>query len=394
MKLNLFNTDSIRNSRLPWIDYARGIAIFLVLYRHIYSGIRSAGLDTSHYRLLEEGNIVFFSFRMPLFFMVSGVFLGLSLGKRGLGQFIENKWKMLLYPYFLWALIQVTLQLGLSHYVNAGRTWRDYLYILYRPREIDQFWYLYALFNTTVLYVIARVKLKMRGLVQVATGLVLFFVSGWLVRHRIYTGFAYDIMHYYIFIAVGDTLSAWILDKKNIPLFSSWKLFFIILPVFVVCQWYFLVTNLAHSDQTGVKTGYYSFVEDYLPVLFLVIAMSGVVFMMNVSFLLQRYKAVPALRVIGYNSLYIYLMHVLASSVCRIVLNKVFGITNVPVLFVCGVTVGLIVPVVFYNIAMQLGWWWLFSLEPPKQPKEAPREKAPVTGVNLEPGVNSQMKHL
>jgi hypothetical protein len=101
-------------------------------------------------------------------------------------------------------------------------------------------------------------------------------------------------------------------------------------------------------------------------------------------------------------------MHVLASSVCRIVLSKVFGITNVPVLFVCGVTVGLIVPVVFYNIAMQLGWWWLFSLEPPANKieaargkaeapgdkAEAQRDKAPVTGANLEPGVNSQMKQL
>jgi hypothetical protein len=63
--------------------------------------------------------------------------------------------------------------------------------------------------------------------------------------------------------------------------------------------------------------------------------------------------------------------------------------------------VGLIVPVVFYNIAMQLGWWWLFSLEPPankieaaRGKAEAQRDKAPVTGANLEPGVNSQMKQL
>jgi hypothetical protein len=265
----------------------------------------------------------------------------------------------------------------LSRYVNAGRTWWDYLYIIYKPREIDQFWYLYALFNTSLLYAIVRVKGRLSpGPYQLITGLVLFFISGWLVRHKIHVGFVYDVMHYYIFIAIGDTLSSYILDKKNAAVFSSWKLFFVILPIFAACQWYFLVTNLAHSDVNGSKTGYYSFVEDFQPLLFLIIALSGCVFMINVSFLLQRYKAFIALRVIGYHSLYIYLMHVLASSVTRIVLTRVFGVTNVPVLFVCGVVVGLIVPIIFYIFAMKRGAWWLFSLEKPVKPTDR-REEAP-----------------
>ncbi|HEV3252677.1 MAG TPA: acyltransferase [Puia sp.] len=355
MNLNLFDTARIKENRLPWIDYARGIAIFLVLYRHIFEGIKRSGIDTIHFSYLEHANIIFFSFRMPLFFMISGIFIGGSLFKRGLKYFIMTKWKLLLYPYLLWATVQVTLQLSLSKYVNADRSYRDYLYILYAPREIDQFWYLYALFNTSVLYAILLIKGKISTSYQLILGFIMFLVSSFVVQHKISLGFIYDILHYYIFIALGGVLSSFIKDKKNEPLFSSWKLFLVILPIFVVCQGYFLNTNLSQQS--------YSYVEDYQPLRFLIIALSGCVFMINISFILQKYKALLTLRVIGYYSLYIYLMHVLASSAARILLTKVFGIDQVLLLLPLGILVGLFVPVIFYNLAMKLGAWWLFSLE-------------------------------
>ena len=86
MKLKLFNTDIVNNSRLPWVDYARGIAIMLVLYRHIYEGISRAGLSGQKFAYLEHANIIFYSFRMPLFFILSGVFIGKSLKKRSAAQ--------------------------------------------------------------------------------------------------------------------------------------------------------------------------------------------------------------------------------------------------------------------------------------------------------------------
>lgn len=365
MRLNPFNTSRLKHSRLPWIDYARGIAIFLVLYRHIFEGIKRSGIDISQYSYLEHANIIFFSFRMPLFFIISGLFIGSSLVKRGLKEFILNKWRLLLYPYLIWALIQVTLQLVLSKYVNADRSYKDYLYIFYLPREIDQFWYLFALFNTSVLYAILLVKVRMTPITHLFLGILLFFISSYLSQHKINLGFLYDVLHYYIFIALGGLLSGYILDKKNFHLFSSWKVFAIILPFFAACQWYFLQTNLVHGN--------YSFVEDFQPLFFLVIALSGCLFMMNISFILQRYRALLTLRVIGYYSLYIYLMHVLASSATRILLTRVFGISNTPVLLVLGIFAGLFIPVAFYNLAMSRGGWWLFSLEKSKTKLEKTR---------------------
>ena len=355
MSLKFFDTARVKESRLPWIDYVRGIAIFLVLYRHIFEGIKRSGISISSYEYLEHGNIIFFSFRIPLFFIVSGVFISKSLDKRGIRRYIDNKWKTILYPYFLWAFIQVSMQILLSPYTNAERTYKDYFYILYAPREIDQFWYLYALFNTSVLYAIVRVKWKVPGKIQLIIGVCMFFLSSFLVQHKVPLEFLYDILHYYVFIALGDVLATFILDKKNSKLFSSWKLFFTALPVFIICQWYFLETNLAH--------GKYSYVEDFQPLIFLIIALSGCVLMTNVSFIFQRYKVFFAIRIIGFYSLYIYLMHVLASSAIRVILTKLFGISNVPLLLTLGILVGLLVPIIFYNLAIQAGAWWLFGLE-------------------------------
>jgi fucose 4-O-acetylase-like acetyltransferase len=348
-----FNAALIRKGRLAWVDYARAIAIFLVLYRHIFVGIKRSGIDISHYLYLEHANIIFYSFRMPLFFIISGVFIGASLAKRGLAKFIDSKWRLLLYPYLVWAVIQVTLQMIFSKYVNAARDYRDYLYIIYEPRELDQFWYLYALFNTSVLYAVLLVKGKFGKWQHLVLGSVFYIGSSLLARYKINLGFAYDILHYYLFIAIGDSISSYVLDKRHVPFFSSWKLFFILIPFFILGQWYFLEANLAHDS--------YSYVEDYQPVLFLVIALNGCCLMANFSFMLQRYGNFVFLRILGYYSLYIYLMHVVASSAVRILLERALHLHSVPILLVAGILGGLFLPVIFYNLANWAGAWWLFS---------------------------------
>src|SRR5690242_2087960 len=113
----LFNTDSLKRKRLPWVDYAKGIAIILVVYRHVLFGIERSGLGLHPY--LMNANEIFYSFRMPLFFILSGAFIGKSLSRRSTTAFIITKWKILLYPYLLWCVIQITLQIIFSKYTNA-----------------------------------------------------------------------------------------------------------------------------------------------------------------------------------------------------------------------------------------------------------------------------------
>ncbi|MGB5942563.1 MAG: acyltransferase family protein [Leeuwenhoekiella sp.] len=74
-----------RNQRLVWVDQARGLAIFLVVYGHNYPDIEP----------------YIYSFHVPLFFLISGMFhpKNVTFGTA------RKRVKLILTPYFIWASI-------------------------------------------------------------------------------------------------------------------------------------------------------------------------------------------------------------------------------------------------------------------------------------------------
>ena len=367
------NTVHQPTPRHLWVDYAKGVAIILVLYRHVFEGIKNSGIDVSKFMFLEEWNIIFFSFRMPLFFIVSGIFVSSSFAKRGMKKFVLTKMRTILYPYFLWGIIQVTLQLCFAQYVNGSVSPKSYLYLLYLPREIEQFWYLYALFNVTILYVLVKYRLGLKSWQNALIGLALFLLSAFLYQKNIVIGFLSDILHYYIFIALGDVIANFIRDRKNWRLFSSWRLFFLLLFPFILSQIYFLYANIQFPDTK------YQYVEYFNPLVFLPIAMIGCAFVINVSFILQNYSAAKWLHVLGRHSLYIYVAHVIVVAGLRVFLTTRLYIYYIPVLLMAGIIVGLVVPVLLYKIAVKINMPWVFTLEDKKKLIGRPELKVDTT---------------
>ncbi len=347
----------MKPQRHTWIDYARGIAIILVLYRHVFEGIKNSGISIEQYLPIEHANILFFSFRMPLFFIVSGIFVVGSLQKRGFKKFLETKARLILYPYFLWAILQITLQIILSDYVNANRGWHSYLELLYAPRTIDQFWYLYALFNVSIIYVAGIYFLKIKTVYNVMIGLIFFYISIWAFQSKVNLGFVGDILHYYLFFAIGDAAGSLIKNEQNRKYFESWKLLLLLLIPFALTQYYFLQKNLEHAEMN------YEYVEFYQPLSFIGIALMGGIYIIFLSFFLQRHRLITWLHILGSHSLYIYVAHVLVLAAVRIFMTKVLGIYNVPLLLIVGIVLGLLVPVILYKIAVKLNMNWIFSLE-------------------------------
>lgn len=348
-------------ARQTWIDYARGIAIVLVLYRHVFEGIKNAGISIEDHIAIEHANILFFSFRMPLFFIISGMFVMASLAKRGLPAFLETKARTILYPYFLWGVLQISIQLLLKNYVNADRTAFSYLNLLYSPRLVDQFWYLYALFNVTILYALVGYYFKPKKRTQLLLGIVMFGISVYVYQQQINLFFVGDILHYYIFFAVGDLVGSFVTDKNNINKLSSYKWLVLCMIPFAVTQYYYLVNNIPSA-----KTNY-DFVEYYQPIQFMIIALVGAFFIIVLSFTLQRISKFAWLHILGSHSLYIYVSHVMVLAATRIFMTKVLNINNVPVLLITGIVLGLLLPVVLYKIAVKLNMGWLFSLETQKK---------------------------
>lgn len=347
----------MKPERQTWIDYAKGIAIVLVLYRHTFEGIKNSGISIKDYLSLEYANIIFFSFRMPLFFIVSGIFVAGSLEKRGLKSFTGTKIRTILYPYFLWGILQITLQLLFSKYVNSHRTIGDYLYLLYLPREVEQFWYLYALFNVTILYVFVKEKLKITPVQAIGIGVILYYLSAIAYQKDIIIGFLGDILHYYLFFAIGDAFSRFIRDRNNIKYFESWKLTAFLLIPFIITQVYFLKENMLFPEKE------YEYVEYFQPFTYILIALSGCVFIINLTFILQKNKVAKWILILGRHSLYIYVAHVMVLASVRILCTKAFGIYNVPVLLLIGTVAGLSVPVLLYKLSERFNCKWLFSLE-------------------------------
>lgn len=347
----------MKTHRHGWIDYARGIAIILVLYRHVYEGLKHSTVSVAGYENIEYANILFFSFRMPLFFIVSGFFVAASLQKRGLNSFISTKVKTILYPYFLWGVIQISLQLVFSHLINTQRTVSDYLDLFYLPRNIEQFWYLYALFNVSVLYAIIKVYIKPTAFQNIVLGLIFFYGSAVMSRESISIGFLHDILHYYLFYAIGDASARFIREPKLVQTLQNGKTLLVLLIPFAATQAYFLYENLKY------KTEYFDFVENYQPFIFIIIALSGCAFIISLAFCLQKWNILKWLRDLGQHSLYIYVSHVIILASMRIFMTKVYGIYHLPVLLITGIVAGLVLPVLFYKLCVKLKMTWLFSLE-------------------------------
>ena len=346
----LLNTQYVLDSkRLPWIDYAKGIAIILVVYRHVLIGFLRSGLEVSPYLILA--NEVVLSFRMPLFFIISGVFIERSLAKRSIRQFTQSKFNTILYPYFVWAVVQVTLQIFLSRYTNADRGWIDYWYIIAHPREIDQFWFLYALFNNTVLFALLSKFVTTNRLIHLALSLLFYYLSRFVQEYSL----IHDLLYYYVFLVTGTLISEFVLKKENLTLLTSSRLALLMLPVFLLTQWYWLNT------------------PDIDAFLFALVALIGCFFMLNISFILQKEDRLRILRIVGYHSLYVYILHVLITSAVRILAIKV-GFTYTPILLIVNITLGTFLPIMFYNYVRSKGLYYLFELKD-RQPELASDKK-------------------
>ncbi len=352
----LFNKDNIlQQSRYPWIDYARGICILLVVYRHVYEALTIVGAGSDSYSLLRYLNVMLFSFRMPLFFIISGVFFSGSFARKGLKSYVSNRVQTILYPLLVWGSLQVSLQLLFAGSVNANREVEDYLNLLIEPRRIEQFWYLNALFFVGCLYALLRTVFNIQAKAQVIAGLIFFTMAAFVYHMEWNIGFLIDVLFFYIFFAFGDLIAPYVLNQDVVNKWSRFTSILWMLPVFALAQYVFSDISITMKDD------YY--VHHHLSFLYLLIALMGGIFVIAVSFWLQKIGRLRFLRVIGYHSLYIYVMHLMLAAGVRVFFVKVLHYESViPVMLVC-ILVGVTVPMIVYNLCARWGLWWLFSLK-------------------------------
>jgi len=331
---------AMSKTRNLWVDYAKAIGIILVVYGHVARGVFNAGLNINkgRYELVDS---VIYSFHMPLFFFLSGLFLLASMAKRDSISLLRSKIDTILYPYIIWSLLQGTIEAGLSHYTNGHVTMHEVLSLAWQPRA--QFWFLYVLFFIFALALLAfhRSDNKWCSAVFIVS-ILLYFFGGQLPG-----GYLINMLsHYFVYFAVG-VLASLLFNKIN-GATVSWTVLFIAL--FVFSQWLF-------QGKMGLRY------NSGAPAVLLWLGLSGIACIVVLAQWLTRFDF-RWLAHLGRHSMTIYLVHILAGSGCRIVLQKLLGISDVGVHLWVGTLGGLILPLLFYSTCMRFKLKVLYT--PPK----------------------------
>ncbi len=384
-----FNLPLLSQKRYNWVDYLRGIIIILVVYHHTYLGLESSGFKIS--TSLYDANMVFYSFRMPLFFIISGIFTSRSLFSKPVKDLIWIKYDKIFYPYLVWSFLQITLQIIFSKFSNSEKSLHDYLYILYQPRRIEQFWYLPALFNATLVFIFFKAKVKLKTSLHFLLGLALYFIAPFVSSISMIS----DWMSFYIFVVIGDLAAGFIFKKRVQKYIRKPITFLLMLPVFLLVQLHYLHNNTSYlHNGLGKKATEMAAARPHTNFLlymfnesnFLLIALVGCSMLIIFSFLLEKWNRLSFLRIVGYHSLYIYITQIIIVAFIRLLFIHVFHIYNIAVILIAAVFFGVILPIIFYNLFGKRSLWFLFSSR--KERKDyynQPKEEA-IKTLPAEPG--------
>jgi fucose 4-O-acetylase-like acetyltransferase len=181
------------------VDIVKGIAIILVAYGHTAQGMVHRGWWASSGAAFSHTFI--YSFHMPAFFFVAGLFVTGSIAKRGSGRFATDKLKTILYPYVLFAIISVALEpvIGRFKFETKPFQWNGFLVNL---ADGEASWFLFVLFFCLMLALMtvpvpAWLRFLVAALVGMTATLALpgirevlhefcFFAAGMWVGTRIY----------------------------------------------------------------------------------------------------------------------------------------------------------------------------------------------------------------
>jgi fucose 4-O-acetylase-like acetyltransferase len=305
--------------RNSWVDYAKAIGIILVVYGHVARGVHKAGaqMDENLFQLVDS---IIYSFHMPLFFFLSGLFFYNSFKSRGATGLIVNKVDTILYPYIIWSLLQGSLESILSKYTNGSVTFSEVLSLAWEPRA--QFWFLYALF---LVFVISSVLFtlfdKSRSALLLAAFGALYIIQGDLPKSMLST-FILGNAFFFILGICFDDIKA-LFEKHYAALTGTLG------ALFVLGQYLFHgPMGLLYEDK-GVAS--------------LALATVSIGFVIALSMTLSR-LSLKGLMHIGATSMTIYLMHVIAGSGVRVVLSKLMGIQSPAAHLIIGTLIGIAAP--------------------------------------------------
>jgi uncharacterized membrane protein YcfT len=192
--------------RVDWVDYAKGICIVMVVMMHSVLGVELAAGQTGFMHVLVA---LAKPFRMPDFFLISGLFLPLVI-RRDWRTYLDRKVVHFAYFYVLW----VTIQFGFKAPAFAAETSWSHAGFLYLESFIEPFGTLWFIYLLPVFFVVTKLtrKIPPSAIWAVAAALEMaHVVTGWTVIDEFCARFVYFYSGYlfagYVF-ALSDRARA------------------------------------------------------------------------------------------------------------------------------------------------------------------------------------------
>src|SRR6195952_2305342 len=192
-------TSAGHSPRIDWVDYAKGICIVMVVMMHSVLGVEAATGQTGFMHVL----VAFAKpFRMPDFFLISGLFLSIVID-RDWRTYLDRKVVHFAYFYVLW----VTIQFGFkapSFAAESNWTHVGYLYLESFIEPFGTLWFIYLL---PVFFVVTKATRRMPPLAIWSIAALLeaaHIVTGWTVIDEFCARFVY----FYSGYLFADTIFA------------------------------------------------------------------------------------------------------------------------------------------------------------------------------------------
>jgi len=321
--------------RLDWVDMAKGISILLVVMMYAAS---SVGEDTGGVGLLHWAIAFATPFRMPEFFLISGLFLS---------QVIDRPWRAYtdrrvvhyLYFYALWAVIHIVFKVGLVSMNPAGAA--EYLaWAVIQPYGV--LWFIYLLAAVS-----AAAKLLHGLRVPIWAGLA---AGAALQIAPLHTGsYLFDqFAEYFVYFYAGYGLA---------PLFfrlAAWAMTHIGLALAGLAAWALVNGALVFSPGFAMNPIHPVMGYAGLPGLHLLLALAGTAALCSLAAMLTRLPAMDWLRWLGAHSLVIYVAFVLPMGIARTVLIRL-GVVEPTVLSLAIFTIAILAPLALFWLVERTG---------------------------------------
>jgi len=363
------------SERIDWVDIAKGICIIFVVMMHSTLGVeKAAGAEGwMHY-------VVAFAkpFRMPDFFMISGLFLSLVID-RPWRRYLDRKVVHFLYFYILWLTIQFAFKApGIASEAGIAGVVQAYLMAFLEP--FGTLWFIYIL---PVFFVATRLLKRVPVGVTFTVLAVLEILpvhTGWVMIDEFCSRFVYFFAGYAFAPAIFK-IADWLRQRPLVGVVGllvwalvEYKLVFMPVPES-------LSSLIAPASDLLNGRGA---VSD-LPVISLLLGLVGALAIISISSLLSLMPARNwlhrALSWLGAHSIVIYLAFFLPMAIARTVLLKL-GFIDIGTVSLLTTACGVVGPVILYGLIQWTGYGqFLFRRPAWAYIDQAPQKKTAATAA-------------